>query len=186
MKLKYFVHRRLTSHYDVFATMSHVLQSYPLVSESIQKSATLGKSLFSNEIPMDRSCESAGIPERFCVCILPKELPTTDPNLLLAAEETTKTLNEHLALAANGRCAHLRVSKITAGATLSNKQAKKNIFYIVDFIAEPGNILIEAHVEYTVSSKVFSSSPDVSRLNRMVGDFSCITDSKLEKFCSCL
>jgi hypothetical protein len=62
---------KLTSHFDTYATLKHLLQ-VPF-SAPYQNDRTIGRSLFE-PIPVDRTCQEAGIADQWCVCLRWKEI----------------------------------------------------------------------------------------------------------------
>ncbi|KAI6187556.1 hypothetical protein M3Y98_00257100 [Aphelenchoides besseyi] len=64
---------RLTSNYDIYRT----LRTIALMGGKPQKQQInyRGYSLLTERVPSTRSCEEAGIPENFCVCLEQKPLP---------------------------------------------------------------------------------------------------------------
>ena len=53
-------------------------------------------SLFTDEIPNDRSCERAGIPDAFCSCYRRQEMDVGSPTSVALATELVATINEAL------------------------------------------------------------------------------------------
>src|SRR5688572_17310451 len=93
-------YRRLTSPFDLYKTVQHMLEEFTVVKE-IPSSTTkngkevprrFGQSLFK-EIPFDRSCDDAGITSSFCACIVPRMLPSNATELQVAAEASVRHIN---------------------------------------------------------------------------------------------
>ena len=78
--------KRLTTPFDVHATLKHLL-SYP------QRPITdRGRSLF-DEIELSRTCETAGIPEHFCTCLNWKPVDTRHKHIARSAHAAVEYIN---------------------------------------------------------------------------------------------
>ncbi|XP_017460714.1 PREDICTED: uncharacterized protein LOC108354031, partial [Rhagoletis zephyria] len=91
--------RRLASQFDVHSTLLHILHGkpspLPLSADKFFLDHTFGHSLFT-ELPLNRTCEEAGIPEEYCLCR--RFVPLTDAHSRhLLGEFILEHLNEQLA-----------------------------------------------------------------------------------------
>ena len=205
----YFFYRRLSSPYDLFATMSHVLDTFTNTTQlPLEKSRNgtifhrkYGQSLFS-EIPLTRDCASAGVLDDFCACVVPTKVATSDTTLIRAAEAAVEYINTFLPT----QCAPFRLSRVISGAikaqNFTNFNVNKAILnsnvaetvllhpsYIVAFTTNPGEFLFESNVKYDSSGKQsqgsFQVGTEILRMNKISTDVSCIHSAYLERFCYC-
>lgn len=69
-----------------------------------------GQSLF-REVPANRTCEDAGIPEHYCTCEHAKPVDLNDTHLLKASKEVVKELNRGLRTFPD--CSQLTLDKVS-------------------------------------------------------------------------
>ena len=203
--------RVMTSHFDIHATLHHLL-TFP-----DDKSATkFGKSLFSDIRSLNRTCEEAGVGVHWCPCLDFQTVPVGDTTV---KEIVTRTLarinfmnNEHPET--EGKC-HTLTSKNTVQAarhkpnqnvvqfvnTEQNEECDSchvnmdsvstlEYTYRVNFVAQPNN------AEYEVTAKLLFDRRhsnhsfqhfDISRTNLYGDQPRCVAKSHphLRKFCFC-
>jgi hypothetical protein len=138
---------------------------------------------FFQPVPENNSCFSIGIPDEFCSCHIPQEMPLNDPLLREAAETAIISKNNELP----SICAPLSVTKITTGTKIAVSSSSFLQRLIVGFSSEPGNIGLEAQLVYDSVSKSFNKTGlSVQRTNKMnPNHIQCIKDAKMELFCYC-
>lgn len=143
------------------------------------------QSLFS-PVPEASSCIDVGVPERFCACYIFEPVPLSSPMLRESAEKALHEIGKSLALTAGeGVCADLEVEMITAGAV--GRKTADIRKYVVSILARPGDILIEAEVDFFEGNNTFSDFPVVQRSNKINhAHAKCTKDPKTELFCYCL
>lgn len=78
---------RLTSPYDIQATIQHIL------AQNHEKHYRYGQSLFT-EISKSRTCKDAGNPEHFCPCVRFTPVNPTHKHIIQIAEETVRFINQ--------------------------------------------------------------------------------------------
>ncbi|CAL4100524.1 unnamed protein product, partial [Meganyctiphanes norvegica] len=170
--------RRLATFFDLHSTMKAIIdQDYTKENLSDYKMGT-GQSLFV-QIPLNRTCKSAGIPQHYCSCEETEEL---DPKTL----EVQKAANSVIEDINNGLknfplCAQLKLKEIT-GARFgkpNNSTIPKGgngivHRYQVTFITYPGEALMEATVRK--DNKEFRMSSEASRINKYGDQSHCIND----------
>jgi hypothetical protein len=130
------------------------------------------------------------VPDRFCPCYSLQAVSLVDPFLVQGAETAVQKINWDLNPDLNQRmnhCATLKISKITAGAFIDKSSSSISIKrYIVAFVTEPGEFLIEAEIDYFNENGTFSEMPNVQRASKInQKHVRCIKDSKIELFCYC-
>lgn len=178
--------KRLTTPYDIYATMKHILEvaepenEFPYLNGTIQ-----GVSIF-NEIPEDRTCTDAGIPEHWCTCV-PYE--TVDINDELVSNLTSLVFNEINQYLVNknigDKCDNLTLKSLNS-AELKMIDEPNQSTYRLTFEALPKEPSFQATAIYNRSSKVISINvEDISRLDSYKSTASCINLKEAKKYCIC-
>lgn len=96
---EYFQHlktntERLTSPYDIHATLQHIL------AQTHEKHYHYGQSMFT-EISTSRTCSDAGNPEHFCPCVRWTPVDPVHKHITQIAEETVRVINKVIAINRN-------------------------------------------------------------------------------------
>ena len=81
--------RLLTSPFDVYATLRHLL-TYPEYPSGI----TIGQSLFNWIDEKNRTCASAGVEDHWCPCLVLEEVSSDEPVVAEVAEFLVRHMNE--------------------------------------------------------------------------------------------
>ncbi|XP_017056679.2 uncharacterized protein LOC108098348 [Drosophila ficusphila] len=188
---------RLSSNYDVYMTLQHLLQ---LDSKSMDDfpdhlKATQCKSCQSLffELPFNRTCQMAGIDEKWCCC-QPAETITKTPTAKIIAKAIVQQMNEHLRSHNLTRLCHdfefKQIHKADRKTILSTglKPADKDDHvYIISFETLPRKPLFEATVHWNNRTRELRpiNVEDLSRLNSYKRDAKCINQKAAKKFCIC-
>ena len=199
--------RVLTSHFDIHATLQHLL-SYPTTPK-----VNIGQSLFTKIDPVTRTCRSVGIKDHWCSCLKFSEVNKNSTIVTEAAEAIVKYTNgEILGVIpeAKRKCSKLRLSSITraglkapsdavqkfvstsrnekcdeCGVVTGNKPKEGKLEYELVFSVEPSKGMFEAKVAKNNAGWVVDS--DISRINLYGNQPKCIQDKypNLRKYCFC-
>jgi len=191
--------RRVTSPYVLYWTLQSLLEQFTGVKKPVQDEQTRsgktiprphGKYTFFEEVPENASCGDMNIPDNYCACYPLQQVDLGDSLLQEAAEQAVQWLNSNT-LKDTG-CQPLFVSKVTAGAYMNksrillNGQTERVGRYIVGFLTNPGQFLIEAELNYFHDNSTFSPSPNVQRASKInKAHVGCAKTSKVELFCFC-
>ncbi|XP_064483337.1 uncharacterized protein LOC135396241 [Ornithodoros turicata] len=194
--------RRLTTPFDVHATLQHI------ASFNIEQPhrTELGYSLIQ-EIPSNRTCPEASILPHWCTCQNRTSAPTSDPGVENASRVVTETVN-HWLEPYQDRCAKLSVHSIKdAWVSVPNeavlrfirnhndvinryaemgKRVPAAVDYMVTLVAKPSMAVLEATVRYHEMKMEYEVLDDVSRLDRYGSQGDCITDAGMRRFCFCV
>lgn len=195
---------RLTSWFDVYATLRHML-SYPARPSDLKH----GQSLFI-EVPKSRTCSDAGVPDHFCPCLEWSAVNAEHRHVKNSALATVDYINNlnHEMNKSRELCKVLSLKEIKyAMLERPNKRVLefsevgwdwktkfrtnlKNIEahvcrYQVQFVTSPSDAIYEATVRF-VRGK-FMVSTGVSRVNQYSNQPDCIASEfpHLRKFCFC-
>ena len=194
---------RLTSWYDAYATLRHILV-YPNEPEGVPN----GRSLLT-EVPAVRSCKDAHIPSHWCPCLQWTAVDQRHNHVQRAVLEAVRyinDLNSREPLAAK-HCRRLEAYKLKHAEveTPSNEVLKfdksghdgydpiyrkgagnKNqCKYQITFQTSPNNGIYEVTVAFVKGT--FSVKGGISRINAYGDQPKCIADSlpHLRKYCLC-
>ncbi|XP_075735430.1 uncharacterized protein LOC119169291 [Rhipicephalus microplus] len=193
--------RRLTTPFDVHATLQH-LASFP--PEHPHRTMH-GLSLF-HEVPFNRSCDDAFIFPHWCTCQNRTVVPVNDPGVINASHALVSAVNSQLESRAE-LCSPLELDKVV-DATVSQPNEKVLRFvrhyhdvigrgvqlgkrvtapldYMVTVMVKPSSALLEATIRYYEPTEQYVVLGDVSRLNMYGSQGECISDAVLRKFCYC-
>ncbi|XP_043212456.1 uncharacterized protein LOC122376635 [Amphibalanus amphitrite] len=147
--------RRLTTFFDVHATLRDVLLDAGATSSDLPVFPGPGHSLFA-PVPEERSCEDAGIAPQWCVCRVRQPLPPDLDVVSRVANATVRHINDVLLRQVRAQCAELRLLRvIDAYLTLSETGGKvKDTHYKLEafdeisvrLVTEPGLAEFESTV----------------------------------------
>lgn len=141
-------------------------------------------------IPEERNCETAGIPEHWCMCHVRYNVSHDDP--------IVEKLIDFLVLEINGmlekhsECARLQPQSLidakALSAGLDDEDEKKSrqapwIDYTVTIETVPGNAIFEGSIRHNGSFNLVGS---ISRLNAYGKQSACVDDFHLRLYCYCL
>lgn len=199
--------RRLSSQFDVHATLRHLLKGSP--PPSTEGNELYGHSLFS-PIPANRTCEQAGIPAEFCLCSPYIDLNLTDEAASNSSKETSDALTSHLLDYLNGklrpfssRCTQLtlmRVVTLKISADLSqgddNNPRKRRRQILLRVQTAPNKGIIEAIIlvntvqngngtTTAIERNSLRVAGEVIRLDRYAEQSRCAANTEVETFCYC-
>lgn len=181
---------RLTNHFDVYKTLTHILQTFDkdnVANATYAKSKSQhGQSLFQ-PVPENRSCSESGIPEGYCACYPPSNANISDPRVTRAA----KVGLEYVAKSLSGEaCSPLTLNEIKRAKmyTIREKTNLRSVF-VVTFVTEPGKFLFEATVRQPLKEAdgvggMVLTSP-VTRVDKMTRKADCVESAQLQKYCYC-
>uniref|UniRef100_A0A1I8AJ70 CST complex subunit CTC1 n=1 Tax=Steinernema glaseri TaxID=37863 RepID=A0A1I8AJ70_9BILA len=179
---------KLTSFWDLHATLLSILGKEPPYNSHN------GHSLLK-ELPENRNCQSADIPEEQCVCQREISANISDPKVVQAAEKLLGHINAQLP----PQCAQLRTSSIKhAQMIIPNKKialGRSSFFggsgsvyvdYRVTLEASPSGAVFEGILRNALEEGSFVVVGDISRINKYGNQSRCVNTQTLKKFCYCL
>lgn len=193
---------RLTTPYDLHATLLHILDTSKLENHRLQHPAPMetpfGISLFL-PVPAERTCPEAGIDPEWCACTNFAQLSTKSQIFMATklAKFAVSTLNSWLK---STSCVHYKLDKVYYAevevpeylVNYSNPNinlSESHQFRIV-FTVKPGGAQFEVTL-FTESSFWLENDPggitmsqEVFRLN-LYGTQRCIDVYSLKKICTC-
>lgn len=196
---------RLTTPFDLYYTIWSVLD----IELTKQKTHYhhRGISLFK-EIPLNRTCVSAGVDPHWCTCQQYKDADEEKPEVQRAARLIVEYINE-LTEDNREKCSLLKLKAIVDAkmitpndevlkffnskgederiANLSGKIRVDAIYYQVTIVTKPGDAMFEATVQYGLHRQDLKVLPTISRVNMYGNQPYCIREAfpDLRKFCYC-
>ena len=84
---------RLTSQFDMYYTLKALANTASITDPRYDPGAHYGMNLFAH-VPVDRSCDRAGVEDNFCMCGSRTPLETTDPRVKEVAKIFLRAVNE--------------------------------------------------------------------------------------------
>lgn len=166
--------KRLTSQYDIHATLRHVLYGHPL------RAPSYGQSLLT-EIPANRTCTMAGIPDSYCQCSLyqshkDKELGERLGKYLVAKINSMLKPFAHL-------CTELTFDSVFKLEIKSNFDQTNFQTFRVVVATLPSKAQFQATLR--AHDKIVHLDGDINRLDAYDGQDDCMGDNSLAKYCYC-
>ena len=169
---------RLTSHFDLYATMLNVLYG------KSPENDPYGKSLFE-EIPPNRTCQEAGIKRQYCLCNSYNPIPVSK-EVVETSQKVLDYVNSLMASYGN-HCIPLTLNS-TYRAFDSYYSKLNETYRIVHFKTDPNNALLEGMVQMdSKNMKSVFKIENVSRLSRYGEQSDCISKQYFDigPFCYC-
>ncbi|XP_034670041.1 uncharacterized protein LOC117902630 [Drosophila subobscura] len=187
---------RLSSSYDLHMTLQHLLQ---LESTSLADFAMKHRSVACPscqsllfELPFNRSCQQAGIDEKWCCCHATKTLKKNGFVRTLALA-VVRRMNDHLVMRNFSHICHnftlTHVHKIVRRLEQpadDNSLEEDETVYILQFWTFPNQPRFESTVRWNHRKhKLHMDVEDLSRLSSYNEDSNCINDKIAKKYCIC-
>lgn len=179
---------RLTSPFDLHSTLVDLLDTSDISdSEIIKRSIesygdNRGISLFL-KVPLNRTCELAGIHKKMCSCYKSVNISVNNLIIRRAASFLSHFINRQLK--DYPRCLKLTVNKIIKAYELKLGYEENDEWrsFMVILSTIPGDGIFKAMLQYNVDSLFTLVSP-LKRLNFGLRNF-CVKNEYLKMFCYC-
>ncbi|XP_026757113.2 uncharacterized protein LOC113516836 [Galleria mellonella] len=182
--------RRLTTPFDIHATLSDLINLDSLTDEKITSRSEMpyahdrSISLFL-PLPKNRTCKIAGIDDHWCTCHKSNKLTTDSAEAQEAAAQLVRSLN--LMMHEYPQCSRLTLAEVIettemiVGTPPENEDGWREIMIVVR--TAPGGGVFEATLQH--DSRQWTLVGTVSRLN-LYGDQSrCVHHYQLKLYCYC-
>ncbi|KAJ8729268.1 hypothetical protein PYW08_000849 [Mythimna loreyi] len=182
--------RRLTTPYDIYATLSDLIDLKVINDENIEhrteslNTDTRSMSLFL-PIPLNRTCKMAGIDDHWCTCHKGIKIPPKSFDARDAAEQLVKQINEYLK--EYEQCAELTLAEVMDVTEMIAGEPREKEVGWREFMAvvrtTPGDGVFEGTLRQR--RETWSLAGTVSRLN-LYGDQShCVNQYQAKLYCYC-
>uniref|UniRef100_A0A034VB08 Uncharacterized protein n=1 Tax=Bactrocera dorsalis TaxID=27457 RepID=A0A034VB08_BACDO len=178
--------KRLTTPYDIYATMKHILEVAQPEMEFPEVNGTMrGISIF-REIPENRTCNDAGIPEHWCTCVPYEIVPTKDEVAKTVTLLVIKDINQYLVNKnISDKCAELKLETINSVEMKMIKIPNEST-YRINFEANPEKARFQVTVVYNITTNTIDTKvEDISRLDWYAKTSNCIDLKEEKKYCIC-
>ncbi|KAJ9592750.1 hypothetical protein L9F63_015588 [Diploptera punctata] len=194
----FFNTRRLTTPYDLYSTLSDIIDLELLEQDSIRrrnknldkmKTKPRGISLFL-PVHMSRTCEDAGIDKHWCTCQRSENLSKDDSiaiNMSLILVEHINSLLEPYGVCSKLEFAELKSASIEFPLEhLSTKTKDRGIKdYVLIVRTTPGDAMFEATVRHYQGNNSVGVMGVVSRINTYGSQSACVSDYHMKLYCYC-
>lgn len=176
--------RRLSTHFDMHATLLQLLHS------GLPKTVTKHGQSLLHELPVTRTCADASVPTQFCACVETEAFPVNHPLSLKVARFVVASVNTLVGKHLTGKCTTWVLKSVLAIHFYPRPAVSGNTTdsdYWVKFSAAPGDALFEATVRHSVDWKAstFSLVQQADRLDWYSSHSHCARGSLWEKYCHC-
>ena len=178
---------RLTSHFDTRQTLLDLLY-FKAQTTTPPFRGKYGLSLF-HEIPANRTCSDASIPEEHCLCgqKVDRFLNLTSPEAVALSKALMSAVKQK---SDPKKCKEYSLDKILQVGVLAlpvnmEKVEQKMLMCNVRISVKPGGAIFEATVTMDQETKKTSVSSNLDRLNLYKGEVECQPTSKQQMFCYC-
>ncbi|KAH8292448.1 hypothetical protein KR054_010118 [Drosophila jambulina] len=171
---------RLTSPYDIHATLKHILRlDTPPEQLPRPESCPTCHSIFE-EVAWSRNCAQAGIEELWCGCDEVIKLPLADARITAMSTQLVEYINEFVASKKGAeKCHRLRVGQVVSLQKRGNTNA-----YLLQLYAQPGDAFFEAALTWDAGTQGISIN-SISRLDSYSTQSKCTSAKETQKFCIC-
>ncbi|XP_054726354.1 uncharacterized protein LOC129236148 [Anastrepha obliqua] len=177
---------RLTSPYDIYATLKHILEETDQEIEFSYLNDTVRGLSILHEIPENRTCIEAGITEHWCTCIPYEVLPSTDATAtnvtVLVIDEINQYLDDRNI---SSKCSLLELKSLEK-VEIKMYELSNQSTYRITFEANPKKPKFQATAVYDKTSNTITTNVgDISRLDSYATTADCIDLKEAKKFCIC-
>ncbi|XP_064462747.1 uncharacterized protein LOC135373551 [Ornithodoros turicata] len=177
--------RRLTTHYDMHATLLQMCGFTNMKRTDTKR----GLSLFY-EVPENRTCAAASIPDHLCTCLRTSTLPRDHPLAHRLASFVLNEVNRLVQKEFSEKCEGWSLKDVVSVYRLhvrDNREHKgTTTHYRINIAAFPGG-LFEAAVSHTTdrSESSFAMSREPDRIDMYAAHADCVRANVLAKYCYC-
>ena len=179
--------KRLTSPFDIYETFKDIL--YFNGQRNKTNPFSRGISLFQT-IPLNRTCENAGISLHWCACLGGSTVTPSDPIVVKAATVLVDAINKFLE-PVSPLCETFTLSKVVAAESfddINNTGRKTTKALLLRIATTPGTAIFEATMKDDQGNDHYTkvgSIHDISRLTKYGHESDCVQDSNLRLICLC-
>lgn len=184
--------KRLTTPFDVYATLSDLvdlrnIQNDAIMTREIKTFASERSISMFLPIPVNRTCQMAGIDDHWCSCLTNVPMSREDPVALEAANAFVIMLNyllqnypqcQRLALSEV-----LRVTEVRVGKPDKNEATWSEFVIVVKTL--PGGGIFEATLRRNSKTLKWDLSGTPSRINLYGEQSRCVDQYQMKLYCYC-
>ena len=173
---------RLTTHFDIHATMVHFLNNKP------DHTLPHGLSLIDSVLSEERDCTSAAIPEIYCSCY--EDIPVLDYEVIHPNETIPKivgTINSYSKVSRK-KCVEYEFVKIKSLYNRVNSGSgvsQGSSVFLIQIYVNPGMALFDAILKGFDNNKMFRIADNVIRISKYGNQSHCISHKIIKNYCFC-
>ncbi|XP_011195224.1 uncharacterized protein LOC105220490 [Zeugodacus cucurbitae] len=181
---------RLTSPFDIYATLKNILEvTNPQKEFHYLNDTTQGISVF-REIPENRTCHQAGISDHWCACLSYKVVSINDTQVQKVAHLLIDEMNKYIVSKnIETKCAVLTLSAIQKAFRKTDVNGYKMnnvITYRLWYLVHPGLHSFEATVLFnTIANQIKINIEDINRLDSYKQTAYCVDEKQAKEYCIC-
>lgn len=181
---------RLTSPFDIYATLKDILEmTNPVKEFPYLNDTTQGISIF-REIPENRTCLNAGIGDHWCTCLLYEIVSINDKEVKSVAHLLIDEMNKYLVgKKIETKCAVLELNNIYQALRKTGINVNKSnneLTYRLWYFVRPRFKDFQATVLFNkTANKIEINVEDISRLDSYEQTAACIDMKEAKKYCIC-
>ena len=173
---------RLTSPFDIHATLVHLLKNKP------DHSLPHGLSLIDRVLSDKRDCTSAAIPQPYCSCY--ENIPVLDYSVIHPNETIPKIIAKINSYSNKWRkrCVEFKLEKIKRIYQRIDHKYPGDVgekIFMLHVYVKPGNGIFKVYVEGSKRNTQFNVIDEIVRINRYGRDARCIPGEEDKKYCYC-
>ncbi|XP_065371628.1 uncharacterized protein LOC135963624 [Calliphora vicina] len=185
--------KRLTNPFDIHMTLQHLLKlGEPTYNVQQAVDCPKCQSIFE-EIPENRTCDDANIPETWCTCLPFKAESTKSELVKTVTQMIIQEMNHYYEIKnLTSLCSPLQLKEITNAKVRypdGLKSSENVTTYAIDFVTDPKTepkTLFSATVDYDVQNKrIHLNVEDISRQSLYENTAKCTDDKQAKKYCIC-
>ncbi|KAH8354146.1 hypothetical protein KR084_001690 [Drosophila pseudotakahashii] len=173
---------RLTSPYDIYATLRHILELNTAPEELPSPDGCPTCHSIFEEMDWSRNCSQAGIEDHWCACDSFYKLPPTESSARSMSNQLVEAINSFVAGKKGAeQCRRLKLDEISSVQQRGNSNQ-----YLIQLSVQPGGAIFEATVRWDPRDQSISIRvPSISRLNSYYSSSRCSSVKETKKFCIC-
>ncbi|KAH8311988.1 hypothetical protein KR044_008888, partial [Drosophila immigrans] len=180
---------RLTSPYDIHATLKHILQLETSQEQLPHPEGCSSCHSVFHEVNVSRSCRDAGIDDHWCTCSVMLSVSQSDTVIKEAAEQLVNATNSYLSVKDYANlCQRLKLSRVLSAQRINKSIGKNMELYLIRYEAKTKRTkaVFEATASWsTKKRRIKIEVPEISRLDEYNNVAQCIEDTVARKYCIC-
>ncbi|KAH8381238.1 hypothetical protein KR093_000308, partial [Drosophila rubida] len=180
---------RLTSPYDIHATLRHLLQLDTSQAQLPHPEGCPSCHSVFHEVNVSRTCREAGIDDHWCTCSVMLNVSQSDTVIEEAATQLVNATNDYISRHDQGKlCQRLKLSRVLSAQRINKAIGKDFELFLIRY--EVATKRAKANFEATVAwsktkRRIKIEVPEISRLDEYNNLAQCMSDATVRKYCIC-
>lgn len=183
INLKFNANSRLTTPYDLYMTIQHIIVLSGLKYDVQPSKACPACKSFFEEIP-SRSCKEANIDMHWCTCYGHQDVQTSEELIKLAGDYVVDNVNQRISQYSKEahKCAKYTFSQVLR-ADAAVRISSINQTYLVTIVKTQPEAIFECTL--TIENGIITQGSYLSRIDSYHSNSNCVRNSDLRKYCYC-